>query len=513
MAEYGLGAIIFYEIPFKSSSELENTDNDKNSSPQCNDQWTLESVFGDGDPGSETGMNVEELLEGIDARIVYVPLYACTSFVTGQVMNSFIRRLDSEGRNMDPLCVPGGFGFGVDSKGFNRFDRGSECHPPHISLTSTSEGLRNSNLCDFLPFQLAARFLANLPSSAGLTEKEHESTLPILRKAPTVEPASNIVEEQWELDWVDAELRGDSSRPAAAHQVEVADNNIPLQETYEEVEEGEQSFVTALDSFVSDDFQHVPILEGKSQTRGYPLYPPDSVLLKLPDNTFTPTIATLTNSGLDTECEHNFNSALVSITNLVPIDHTVTESRRPNEYMKSEETKLCSKSTYSFAVLDHDLVRSNNSLTFNISNDDSPSFSTASDLVSVRRSIPLEHTNEHIYSTKNSPTTGLVLPFSPPVSTLAPFQLLPSIALDISPISRIPDLTSDGAPQACLADQAFEERSSHRSRSVPLLRSQSLSSNRNLDLKRPLPASSFAGDKKDRRIRKMSRRSEGSSGG
>ncbi|KAJ3739654.1 hypothetical protein DFH05DRAFT_1512144, partial [Lentinula detonsa] len=81
MAEYGLGAIIFYEIPFKSSSELENTDNDKNYSPQCNDQWTLGSVFGDGDPGSETGMSVEELLEGIDARIVYVPLYACTSFV------------------------------------------------------------------------------------------------------------------------------------------------------------------------------------------------------------------------------------------------------------------------------------------------------------------------------------------------------------------------------------------------------------------------------------------------
>lgn len=62
---FGLGAVLVYEIPFNSS-----------------EKWTLKSVFGfEDNMFNGDGMSQQELLQGIDARIAYIPLYACTSFV------------------------------------------------------------------------------------------------------------------------------------------------------------------------------------------------------------------------------------------------------------------------------------------------------------------------------------------------------------------------------------------------------------------------------------------------
>ncbi|KAL0955484.1 hypothetical protein HGRIS_001724 [Hohenbuehelia grisea] len=51
---------------------------------------TLNAVFGDPDDPSDVGMEVDELLDCIHAKLVCLPLYACTSFVTGQVMNALV---------------------------------------------------------------------------------------------------------------------------------------------------------------------------------------------------------------------------------------------------------------------------------------------------------------------------------------------------------------------------------------------------------------------------------------
>ncbi|KAJ3710675.1 hypothetical protein C8R42DRAFT_781305 [Lentinula raphanica] len=290
MAEYGLGAVIFYEIPIESPSEfkLENIDHEDPSASQYSDeQWTLTGVFGSSDTASESGMSVEELLEGIDVRIVYVPLYACTSFVTGQVMNNFLRKLNTAGeRSMAPICVPGGFGFAVDSKGFDLFDNG---------LGSTT------------PLDLSV--------SLSLDTNVLDDSTPQLQETHTTQPIPgaflghsdmNAEEEQWEFDWVDAHLRHDSlpeirSAEISYPRVPIVDNSIFKPESYEEVDE-EDSFVTALESFVSDDLQSVSILQEENSV--------SDTVADTPESLFTPKLSAVPNAG-------DSKSPLNSITNSV----------------------------------------------------------------------------------------------------------------------------------------------------------------------------------------------------
>ncbi|KAJ3851519.1 hypothetical protein EV368DRAFT_65677 [Lentinula lateritia] len=112
-------AVVFYETPFDSLRR------------------TLGGVFGDGDLSSGTGMTVEELLEGIDARLVYIPLYGCTSFVTEQVMNNFFRRFQSHEEKMDPICVFSGFGFSDEQWELDWVD--VELSPGFCRSTTTTE--------------------------------------------------------------------------------------------------------------------------------------------------------------------------------------------------------------------------------------------------------------------------------------------------------------------------------------------------------------------------------------
>lgn len=56
--DFGLGGMVMYKI---------DADMD----------W--ETMFGDGGP--HRGMELEDLLDEVQAKVVYAPLYACTSFV------------------------------------------------------------------------------------------------------------------------------------------------------------------------------------------------------------------------------------------------------------------------------------------------------------------------------------------------------------------------------------------------------------------------------------------------
>lgn len=79
LEQSGLSGVILYEIPVKHRS-------DGRTCPGV----TLEEVFGSKEGNYEDGMNMKELLGSTDARLVYFPAYACTSFFIGQVMHTFL---------------------------------------------------------------------------------------------------------------------------------------------------------------------------------------------------------------------------------------------------------------------------------------------------------------------------------------------------------------------------------------------------------------------------------------
>ncbi|KAK0241019.1 hypothetical protein EDD85DRAFT_817333 [Armillaria nabsnona] len=103
MDEHGLGGVILYEIPH---------------------DWTVDSVL---DMGA-----VEDLFDGIGVRVSFVPLYACTSFVTGQVMNARFH-------NVAMVPVPSHSGFSVDALSFNLFDSIASEDEPIGTLEYTND--------------------------------------------------------------------------------------------------------------------------------------------------------------------------------------------------------------------------------------------------------------------------------------------------------------------------------------------------------------------------------------
>ncbi|KAF8185727.1 hypothetical protein BJ912DRAFT_480657 [Pholiota molesta] len=82
----GLSGIIFYQLLAPSSKQALETHADGDVSYYLN----LENVFGDLDNPSDSGMGLDELLDTVDAKMVYFPAYACTSFFIGQVMYAFL---------------------------------------------------------------------------------------------------------------------------------------------------------------------------------------------------------------------------------------------------------------------------------------------------------------------------------------------------------------------------------------------------------------------------------------
>lgn len=82
----GLSGLLFYEIRAPASSVCDSprihegrpilTGNE-----QCKYDLTVENVFGDPDDPDDAGMEVDDLLDAVHARVVYFPAYACTSFI------------------------------------------------------------------------------------------------------------------------------------------------------------------------------------------------------------------------------------------------------------------------------------------------------------------------------------------------------------------------------------------------------------------------------------------------
>ncbi|KAJ7589651.1 hypothetical protein C8J56DRAFT_939174 [Mycena floridula] len=93
MTELGLGGLITFEIPYGTAEK--------------DDEWTLNGVFGDPDDPELPGMEIDELLHKINAKLTYLPLCACTSFATGQAMNAMFYKTGD--------IHPASNGFSVDS--------------------------------------------------------------------------------------------------------------------------------------------------------------------------------------------------------------------------------------------------------------------------------------------------------------------------------------------------------------------------------------------------------------
>ncbi|KAJ4465453.1 hypothetical protein J3R30DRAFT_3743734 [Lentinula aciculospora] len=485
MNEYGLGAVIFYEIPFNSFGEVK-----EDSSFTRIERWTLKGVFGDGEPTSGTGMGVEELLEGIDARIVYIPLYACTSFVTGQIMNSFFRRLNSNERSMNPVCIPGGFGFGVDSEGFNLFDNGlglsgstasnpwfcldvnAEQSVPIFRPTPTEElakrsrsgiksGIETVNAND--------HYLSSVKTQYELQDPQMTPQTKLVPDNEEYESIGHPSDEQWELDWLDAELCCGSYRlvPGAHNQPVSKDSktNTHQQDEYED-QDDEESFVTAMESFISDDRLRTLVPEKDNQSQDSHMYSSNSVAVspRLIDANPTPTIISPPNAGLPIHIPQTF--ALSSITNLTSADSIATVSTLPAENPRSE-AKPCS----SFNVGDNSIR---------------PDARSTSESINVPSSSPLS-------------SSDLGFPSCSVISQLAIPSLFPFLPnkFTSSGLSRHPSLVSSDSSNS---SQSVRTPFSVSSYSLP---------SQDRRLKRSLSLSLPVANKADGKDRKISRRSEG----
>lgn len=104
----GLSGVVLYEIPIPPSScagsigevasvpkkaEPLNTARSalalriRRTSPVVTPpRITLASVFGDLDKDEDAGMDLDDLMDEIDAKIVYFPAYACTSFIVRSII-------------------------------------------------------------------------------------------------------------------------------------------------------------------------------------------------------------------------------------------------------------------------------------------------------------------------------------------------------------------------------------------------------------------------------------------
>ncbi|PFH47202.1 hypothetical protein AMATHDRAFT_152706 [Amanita thiersii Skay4041] len=77
----GLSGVVLYEIPPRRDAN--NDYLSVNSMLSDEPHLTLKGVFGDPNDANEPGMNVDQLLDCVGARVIYFPSYACTSFIVG----------------------------------------------------------------------------------------------------------------------------------------------------------------------------------------------------------------------------------------------------------------------------------------------------------------------------------------------------------------------------------------------------------------------------------------------
>ncbi|KAF9070056.1 hypothetical protein BDP27DRAFT_1447151 [Rhodocollybia butyracea] len=243
MDEYGLSAVVLYEIPGLD----ENTD--ANSVKPNSFQWTLTDIFGDGINTENPGISVEELLDGIDVRMVYIPSYACTSFVTGQIMNAEMHNSVSADNDMTPMSSLVGIELSVDLEGSESLDNGlGVMSKSALNLVQGLWPIHTQAVMDREQFPISSDLTrpSNTTNSSSVPEPMAAETRRTPR-APTLVPeltlplrwnpnlSENDEWEQWELDWVEAELcvPGNNFSPVAVD---------PLFQSEDGVKEQEKSF-------------------------------------------------------------------------------------------------------------------------------------------------------------------------------------------------------------------------------------------------------------------------------
>ena len=83
---FGLSGVIFYEIR-RGQSNGQRPENESG-------QLTLESVFGDLSDPSDLGMDLDQLLDMVQVKVIYFPAYACTSFVVSIILRYHFKLAD-----------------------------------------------------------------------------------------------------------------------------------------------------------------------------------------------------------------------------------------------------------------------------------------------------------------------------------------------------------------------------------------------------------------------------------
>ncbi|KAF7981410.1 hypothetical protein HWV62_33923 [Athelia sp. TMB] len=123
----GLSGVIAYTLPGNSADQKEQT------------HLTIDSIFGN-DELEDDGMDVEVLMDTVQARLIYFPVYACTSFGAGQAMNAFIHS-----EKLKPKSLPNGFA--VDIAPFTTFNELAQIrHPASYPEASVLDFLKSDLL-------------------------------------------------------------------------------------------------------------------------------------------------------------------------------------------------------------------------------------------------------------------------------------------------------------------------------------------------------------------------------
>ncbi|KXN87853.1 hypothetical protein AN958_08042 [Leucoagaricus sp. SymC.cos] len=78
LEDFGLSGVILYELPVFHGID-----------GRTRPRLTLEGVFGCEKRDYEDGMSIGDLLDAADAKLVYFPAYACTSFIVRILAYSF----------------------------------------------------------------------------------------------------------------------------------------------------------------------------------------------------------------------------------------------------------------------------------------------------------------------------------------------------------------------------------------------------------------------------------------
>jgi hypothetical protein len=74
----GLSGVILYTIPVKLGIN-----------GRARPAFTIEGVFGSEEADYEDGMSIIELLDSAQAKLIYFPAYACTSFIVSCAVSHF----------------------------------------------------------------------------------------------------------------------------------------------------------------------------------------------------------------------------------------------------------------------------------------------------------------------------------------------------------------------------------------------------------------------------------------